>query len=57
MTRPSVPGPTGIVIAVLSNTLVKAAMVGALGRGPARRDVLIATLPILAAGGAAVAFA
>jgi uncharacterized membrane protein (DUF4010 family) len=46
----------GIVIAVLSNTLVKAAMVGALGRGPARRDVLIATLPILAAGGAAVAF-
>ena len=46
----------GIVVAVLSNTLVKAAMVGVLGRGPARRDVLLATLPILAAGGAAIAF-
>jgi hypothetical protein len=29
---------------------------GAVGRRPARGDVLIATLPILAAGGAAVAF-
>ncbi len=46
---------TGIVIAMLSNTLVKAAMVSVLGRGPARRDVLLATLPILAAGAAAIA--
>ncbi len=48
---------TGIVIAMLSNTLVKGGIVGVLGRGPARRGVLVATAAIAAAGAAAVLLA
>ncbi len=48
---------TGIGIATLANTVVKAGIVAALGRGAARRGVMLATAAILAAGGMAVAFA
>jgi uncharacterized membrane protein (DUF4010 family) len=46
-----------ITIAALSNTLVKAGMVVALGSGPLRRSLLVATLGILATGIAAILLA
>ena len=43
-----------IIIATLANTVVKAAMAGVLGSAELRKQVLIATAAVLAAGGAAL---
>jgi uncharacterized membrane protein (DUF4010 family) len=43
-----------IIIATFANTVVKAAMAGALGSAALRRPVLLATAAVLAAGGAAL---